>query len=219
MPRIARIVIPDVPHHITQRGNRRQPVFFSEEDKQYYLETMDTYAKKAGVRFWAFCLMNNHVHFVAVPTKLDSFAKGFGEAHRRYSRMVNFRENWRGYLWQGRFSSYPMDEKYLYSAMRYIERNPVRAKLVEKAEGYPWSSASIHVKGEKHFLLDENYFVQEIPDWSSYLAEPTRKELLERFRRHAYTGRPLGGVDFITKLENLTGRNLKKKKPGPKKRN
>lgn len=219
MPRIARIVVPEIPHHITQRGNRRQPVFFSDKDMQNYLETIDSYAKRAGIRFWAFCLMKNHVHFIAVPKNPDSFAKGLGEAQRRYSRRVNFREGWRGHLWQGRFSSYPLDERHLYFAIRYVERNPVRATLVDRAEDYPWSSARAHVNDEEHFLLDKNYFTQEIPDWSLYLSEPTQKELLERFRKHTRTGRPLGNNDFIKKLEGMTGLSLMKQKPGPKRQN
>ncbi len=218
MPRIARVVIPGIPHHIIQRGNRRQNVFFSDADKQFYLMNLDKYAKKTGIRFWAYCLMDNHVHFIAIPKNLNSFARGFGEAHRMYSRMVNFREGWRGYLWQGRFSSFPLDEAHLYSAIRYVERNPVRAGLLEMPEDYPWSSAKPHVQKTEHFLLDPNYFIQEIPDWSKYLSKPTQKELIEDFRRHSRTGRPMGNTDFITQLEARTGRCLKKKKPGPKKK-
>ncbi|MCJ7581730.1 MAG: transposase [Candidatus Aminicenantes bacterium] len=218
MPRIARIVVPEMPHHITQRGNRRQKVFFSNRDKQYYLKLLKTYAKEKGVKFWAFSLMENHVHFIAVPKYKDSFAKGFGEAHRRYSRMVNLRENWRGYLWQGRFDSYPMEDVHLFYAIRYVERNPVRAGIVKLAEDYHWSSANAHVKGEEHALLETNYYIQGIPDWKKYLEEPTKKELLKCFRQHSRTGRPMGGVDYIEKLEEITGRNLKKLKPGPKKK-
>jgi putative transposase len=108
MPRIARVVVPGLPHHITQRGNRRQTAFFSEDDKALYIEILSIQSKKAGVRVWAYCLMNNHVHFVAVPEYQTSFAEGFGNTHKKYSRTVNFREGWRGYLWQGRFFSVPL---------------------------------------------------------------------------------------------------------------
>ena len=218
MPRIARIVVPEMPHHITQRGNRCQKVFFSHHDKQFYLKLLNTYAKSKGISFWSFSLMNNHVHFIAIPKYPDSFAKGLGEAHRRYSSMVNLRENWRGYLWQGRFESYPLDEKHLFYAMRYVERNPLRAGLVRRVEDYQWSGAKAHVQGEEHFLLETNYFIQGMPEWKRYLEEPTSKEMLESFRQHSRTGRPLGGADFIEKLEGITGRNLKKLKPGPKKK-
>jgi len=130
MPRIARVVIPDIPHHIIQRGNRRQPVFFSDDDRSAYLDYLCLHAKPAGISIWAYCLMDNHVHLIAVPKHKASFADGFSESQKRYSRRINFRENWRGHLWEGRFKSYPLDEFHLYAAMRYVERNPVRAKIV-----------------------------------------------------------------------------------------
>src|SRR3990172_7668648 len=133
MVRIARIVIPGLPHHVIQRGNRRQPVFFRTSDFEAYLRILKEQSAKFGISFWAYCLMANHVHLIAIPDSEESFAHGIAETHRRYTRMVNFRENWRGYLWQGRFSSYPLDETYLYAAVRYVERNPVRAGIVTKA--------------------------------------------------------------------------------------
>ena len=219
MPRIARLVVPEIPHHITQRGNHSQRIFFSHHDKQFYLNLINTIARKKGVSFWSFSLMDNHVHFIAVPKIKDSFAKGLGEAHRQYSLMVNKRNNWRGYLWQGRFDSYPLDDVHLFNAVRYVERNPVRAGLVKRAEAYPWSSAQAHVRGEEHILLDTNNLIQGIPDWKKYLEEPTQKELLKSFRLHSKTGRPLGGDEFVQKLEKMTGRSIKKLKPGPKKNN
>ena len=136
MARLARVVIPGIPHHITQRGNRRQQVFFQEDDYDAYLELMTDWCRKSGVEVWAYCLMPNHVHLIALPQSEDSLAKGIGEAHRRYTRMINFREKWRGYLWQGRFASFPMDERYLLVAARYIELNPVRAGLADRPEDY-----------------------------------------------------------------------------------
>jgi len=219
MVRIARIVIPNYPHHIIQRGNRSQNVFFGDKDKKLYVEVLYKHAVHSGVTFWAYCLMDNHVHLIAVPRSEDSFAKGIGEAHRNYTRMINFREGWRGYLWQGRFISYPLDEKYLYAAVRYVERNPVRAGLVKRAEDYPWSSARAHVLNKKDILLADNFMLSQIKDWSSYLAEDERDIDGDLFRKHAHTGRPLGDEKFITKLEKITGRILKKSKPGRKKSN
>lgn len=135
MPRIARIVAPGYPHHITQRGNRRQTTFFSNDDYEAYIDLMGAWCSEYGVEIWAYCLMPNHVHLVAVPKEKDSLNRAIGEAHRRYTRMVNFREGWRGHLWQGRFASYVMDEKYLLACVRYVENNPVRAKLSDQADG------------------------------------------------------------------------------------
>ncbi len=89
--------------------------------------------------------MPNHVHLIAVPEKENSLAQAIGEAHRRYTRRINFRKGWRGHLWQGRFSSYPMDDVYLMAAVRYVELNPVRARLVEIPELWKFSGASAHV--------------------------------------------------------------------------
>jgi len=216
MARLTRVVVPGYPHHIIQRGNRRQAVFFSDDDKTFYIEQLIQYAITAGITFWAYCLMDNHVHFIAVPDYSNSFARGLGEAHRRYTRMVNFRENWRGYLWQGRFLSYTLSEKHLYSAIRYVERNPVRAGLVERAEDYPWSSAKAHILKKKDKLTSDNYMLTKIDNWSFYLAEEVEKTEIELFKKHALTGRPLGNMKFLSKLEELTGRNLRKGKPGPK---
>lgn len=139
MARLARIAAPGIPYHVTQRGNRRQPVFFQEDDYRAYLQELWRQSERFGLRIWAYCLMTNHVHLIAVPDHEQSLARGLGETHRRYTRRVNFREGWRGYLWQGRFGSVPLDELHLIAAMRYVERNPVTAGLVSRAEDYPWS--------------------------------------------------------------------------------
>ena len=132
MARLARLVIPGLPHHVTQRGNRRQPTFFNNGDYAAYLELMADWCREEGVEIWSYCLMPNHVHLIAVPKTADGLRRAIGEAHRRYTRRVNFREQWRGYLWQGRFASFLVDEPHLLAAARYVELNPVRAKLVER---------------------------------------------------------------------------------------
>jgi putative transposase len=136
-----------------QRGNRRQNVFFSTDDKSYYLRLLQKWGHVAGLAIWAYCLMDNHVHFVAVPFLTTSLAAAFGQTHKAYTKTINGRHGWEGFLWQGRYLSYPMDDPYLYRAMRYIELNPVRANLVEHAADYPWSSARSHVFGEENALL------------------------------------------------------------------
>ena len=130
MPRIARIIAPGIPHHVTQRGNRRMETFFRDEDYQAYLSLMAEWCRKYNVAIWAYCLMPNHVHLIAIPETEEGLRLAVGEAHRRYSAMINRRQKWTGHLWQGRFSSFPMDETYLLAAVKYIEMNPVRARLV-----------------------------------------------------------------------------------------
>ena len=142
MARIARVVAPGVPHHVTQRVNRRQQTFFCDDDSRAYLELMAQWCSRCAVEMWAYCLMPNHVHLVAVPESEDGLRRGIGEAHRRYTRRINFRERWRGHLWQGRFASYAMEERYLLAAARYIEMNPVRAGLVDALGSIPGAAPS-----------------------------------------------------------------------------
>ena len=212
-------MVPGIPHHVIQRGNRRQLVFFSDKDRITYLNLLKEYGDKCSLEFWAYCLMDNHVHLIVVPEKEDSLAKGLGETHRNYTRRVHFREGWRGYLWQGRFLSYPLDEEYLFAAIRYVERNPVRAGMVEKAEEYPWSSAKTHVFGKEDSLLSDHFLKNEIQDWSNFLSEENPQEEQSLFEKHTRTGRPLGDEDFLDIIQREVGRILEKQKPGPKKRN
>jgi len=216
MPRMARVVIPGIPHHIIQRGNRRQTVFLSDDDREAYLEYLDLYAKPAGISFWGYCLMDNHIHLIAVPEREDSFAEGLSEVHKRYARMMNFRNEWRGHFWESRFKSHPLSERHLYAAIRYVERNPLRAKMVRVAQDYRWSSAKAHVYHAKDKLLDNIFSADEIKDWASFLATDDDPDDVTLLRKHANTGRPLGGNEFIVRLEVLSGKVLRRQKPGPK---
>ncbi len=173
--------------------------------------------EKHGIAIWAFCLMDNHVHIIAVPKTEDGFARGIGEAHRKYTSVINTREDWKGYLWQGRFITYPLDECHLYGAVRYVERNPVRAGLVTLAEDYEWSSARAHIRKETHPLLSSCPLEKAIPDWEAYLGQPDNPEDVKRFVEHEHTGRPLGSEEFVKRLEDLTGRVLAPKRRGRKK--
>jgi putative transposase len=163
--------------------------------------------------------MPNHVHLVAVPETEEGLRRGIGEAHRRYTRHVNFKNGWRGHLWQGRFFSYPMDEQYLLAAARYIELNPFRAGLTDKAENYPWSSASAHIKGIDDQLVNTSRLLDMVEDWKGFLLEDVSGDEIDKFRYHERTGRPLGDEGFITKIERVLSRFLKKQKPGPKPKN
>ena len=217
MPKIPRVVVPGYPHHIVQRGSRRQKVFFSDLDKKMYIQMLHESAVLFGIEIWAYCLMENHVHLIAVPKQIDSLERGIGEAHRKYSRTINRREGWRGHLWQERFFSCPLDRRYLFNAVRYVEMNPVRAGMVRRAAEYPWSSAKAHIHKKSDRLLSEDVLDDEIGNWESYLSFYEDEEVIKKIRKHASTGRPLGNKQFILKLERLTGRNLTKRQPGPQK--
>jgi putative transposase len=220
MARIARVVVAGMPHHVTQRGNRRQEVFFGDDDYHAYLSVMREWCVRHGLRVWAYCLMPNHVHLIVVPPSDDSLAAGIGEAHRRYTRRVNFRKGWRGHLWQGRFASFVMDEPHLIAAARYVERNPVRAGLVRRAEDWPWSSAAAHVSGRDDALAENGWLAERtagwVCTWGEYLADSDTEDLQDRLRLHERTGRPLGDRPFLERLGALLGRDLIPGKRGPK---
>ncbi len=217
MARLARVVVPGMPHLITQRGNRRQTTFFCGEDYLAYRELMAHWCGEHQVQIWAYCLMPNHVHLIAVPKTAEGLCRAIGEAHRRYTRRVNSREDWRGHLWQGRFASFVMDKPYLLAAARYVERNPVRAGLVASPRGYRWSSARAHLKGKDDPLVTVSPLLAMASNWRQLLSGVVRDEELRQFRQHERTGRVLGDEKFQKRLEKKLGRILRRQKPGPKK--
>jgi putative transposase len=219
MARMARIVIPGVPHHVTQRGNRRQDVFFEEADYRHYLWLLERYVVESGSELLAYCLMPNHVHLILVPSTEVSLTASVQETHRRYTQAINQKKDWKGYLWQGRYASFPMDEAHLLAAARYIELNPVRAGLVSHAQDWSWSSVHAHISGESPPAMQALNVAPLLglrPDWSAFLKEGLSEEEVKRLRDAERTGRPVGTPSFIDELERLTGRSLRKRKPGPK---
>jgi len=167
---------------------------------------MAEHCAACGVEIWAWCLMPNHVQLIAVPKTKAALARAIGEVHRRYTQRVNLRQGWRGYLWQGRFASFVIDQPHLLAAARYVEREPVRAHLVRRPWRYRWS----RVKP----LLDL------AGDWRGFLLEPEDEAEMEAIRRHGRTGRPLGDLDFVKRLQKRLRRRLVPRKPGrpPKRR-
>jgi putative transposase len=216
MARLARVVAPGYPHHVTQRGNRRQSTFFEKTDYQFYLDLLAEWCPKHGVRIWAYCLMPNHVHLVAVPSEEQGLALAIGEVHRRYTRAINFRMGWRGHLWQGRFQSAAMDENHLLAAVRYIELNPVRARIVKAPQDYPWSSACHHFGMNDDPLVFTSPVKELVADWREFVRGGDADEQVASIRRAQRSGRPLGSTDFVDHLEETLGRKLRKNKPGPK---
>lgn len=214
MVRQARLVVPGWPHHITQRGNRRQKTFIHKRDYERYLTLIAHSCKHAGVEVWAYCLMPNHVHLIAVPRTPDALSLAIGQAHWHYSQMINFREGWKGHLWQSRFSSFVMDKPHLLNAARYIELNPVRAGLATRPQDWPFSSASAHMKGTDDRLVRVNPLLDLAGDWWTWITSAAGDKELDSFRLHSQNGRPLGDKHFIERLEELTGRTIASQRPG-----
>jgi putative transposase len=223
MARLSRIVIPHVPHHITQRGNRRLPIFFSDDDRSTYLSLIAEACAAHGTICLGWCLMDNHVHLILVPESADGLRATLGEAHRLYSRHVNFREGWRGYLFQGRFGSYPMDDAHLMAAIRYVENNPVAAGIVARAEDWHWSSAASHVAGKRvagDRLTDVSKLGRHVRNWRVLLrhglgASADRASEAE-IEARTRTGRPLASPEWIADAEAVMNRKLAPQKRGPK---
>jgi len=216
MARMARVVVPGYPHHVTQRGNRKHETFFQASDYRAYLRMVSKAKVGARVEVWGYCLMPNHVHLVVVPERDDGLAKLFRDAHRRYTRRINSREGWCGHLWQERFHSFPMDEAHLLAAVRYVELNPVRAGLCDRPTDWQWSSVHAHIRREDDLLVAVNPMLERTGDWISYLSESGSISQLNTLRKHTRTGRPAGSEAFISTLEDLTGRKLRKSKTGPR---
>jgi putative transposase len=219
MPRLARVVIPNVPHHVTQRGNRREDVFFSDDDRGQYFRLLDRYSRRYGLDIQAYCLMSNHVHLVVVPRTAASLAATLKPLHTRYTQYVNESQGLTGRLWQGRFHSCPLGESHLYNAVRYVERNPVQAGIVQVADEYRWSSAAGHAGRSFDGLLSDpcDLTTKITPaEWRDWLSTPWAEEdeFAKNIRQSTHTGRPAGGLKFLQKLESLTGRTLIKQKAG-----
>ncbi len=214
---MARTVINGIPHHVTQRGNRKQDVFFQKSDYEEYLHLIKKYSELYGVEIWNYCLIPNHVHLIAVPENEASLRQVFSEVHRRYTRMINFRNDWKGCLWQGRFYSYPMDEPHALEAARYIELNPVSHGLVRHFLDYEYSSAKSSIGIDQPKFNNINPLLHFVDDWKKFILEKeTDPEFIKKILLHTKTGRPLGSPDFIEQMEAITGRKLLPNKPGRK---
>jgi putative transposase len=207
------VVVPGCPHHVLQHGVRSMNVFSRDQDREEYLRLMAEQARDNGLTFLAYCLMDDHVHLVVVPQTEDALARAIGEAHRRYTRSVNQRQGVRGWLFQGRFFSCPLDPASALSAIRYVERNPVRAQLVRKPWNYRWSSSAYRVRKREYdpLLTDPDFFHKRC-DWTQLLSADPQE--LEALREKTRTGRPCGKASFVAKAEEITGRTLAPQPPG-----
>jgi putative transposase len=218
MPRLARIVVPELPHHVTQRGNARRDVFLTQQDRQVYIGLLQEYSEHYSLRILGYCLMTNHVHLVVVPTHPDSLAKTLREVHGRYARYRNTIERGSGHLWQNRYYSCAFEWVRMASVMRYVELNPVRAGLVRVPEDYAWSSAISHLGGPNPGgLLDMDHWRQ---DWSVEIWERWLHDEIERIeearaiRQATYGGRPFGSEQFLSSLEHQLERRVAPGKAG-----
>ncbi len=216
MPRIARIIAPGYPHHITQRGNNRSAVFFDDEDRQTYLNLLAGYAQKYGLQIWAWCLMDNHVHLLVVPESEISLARGIGLTNLVYTQYLNRKLGQSGRIWQNRFFSCVVEnDEYLWAVARYIERNPLKGGLAEHAEDYRWSSARLHLTDATDGLLCQSDWLEPAArdDYAAFFK--IEDEAQNRaIRKATRSGRPFGADSFIDTIEYELNRKIRAKRVG-----
>jgi putative transposase len=217
MARRARVVVPGLPHHVTQRGNRRSDVFFDAEDRHLYFELLREYSLWHRLRVWVYTLMTNHIHLIVLPETESALSNALRDTHAAYAAAFNRKYGLTGHLWQARFYSCVLDDDHLRHAVRYVERNPVRARMVLRAEDYPWSSARPHVLGQPDRYLDDGLpLIGSLENWSAWLAICDAEEPIRAIREATATGRACGSDDFIRRLESQCGRSLRPQKRGRK---
>jgi putative transposase len=216
MARLARVVIPGHPHHVTQRGNGRARTFLADADYALYRDLLAENCQAAEVEVWAWCLMPNHVHLILVPSDPDGLRRALARVHRSYAGVIQARRKRSGHFWQGRFGAVAMDEEYLAAALRYVSQNPVRARLVERAQDWRWSSTRAHLRGKDDGLTALAPIKDRFPHFADLLASEPEADLFGRLRAAESVGRPLGNDRFLSRIKRLTGRDLKPGKRGPK---
>jgi len=217
MPRRARIVVPGCAHHVTQRGNRQANTFGDDEDRIHYLRLLRERATVYGVLIWVYTLMTNHIHGIVVPPSEKALSETFRDTHSVYGQWFNKKYGLSGHLWQGRFYSCVLDDAHLWTAVRYVERNPVRAHMVDRAEDYRWSSAHAHVLGKTDPWLDPGLpLIGSIGNWSEWLAAEDIADELQAIRTCTARDIPMGDDVFVSQLEAKYSRPLRPQKRGRK---
>jgi putative transposase len=217
MARLARLVVPGLPHHVTQRGNGRARTFFSDADYAYYRDRLGEHCTAADVAVWGWVLMPNHVHLILVPKDEDGLRRALAPLHRRYAGHVHAREKRTGHFWQDRFGCVAMDDQHLAAALVYVAMNPVRARLTDTASGWRWSSVHAFLDPAiRDGVTDVEAVLERVPDLAERIAAGEDKVKSERLRKAESIGRPLGSAEFIARLERETGRRLMPGKSGPK---
>jgi putative transposase len=216
MARLARVIIPGMPHHVTQRGNGRSRVFFSDADYALYRDLLVASCREADVALWAYCLMPTHVHLIVTPRDADGLRRALAPVHRRYAGLIHQRRRRTGHFWQGRFGAVAIDERHLAAAFRYVALNPVRARLVGRPQDWKWSSARTLMGRFDDGATDVRPARRRFARFADLIEGPEDAEAVARLRQSESIGRPVGSPDFLAHIEALTARKLAPQKRGPK---
>ena len=230
MPRLGRVVLPNYPHHVVERGHNKQVVFAEAADYRYYLSTLEAFKDTYGVKVYGFCLMTNHVHLILEPGDMIA---GLGQLMKRLSgrqtRFVNRQESRTGTLWEGRYKSSPIQtDAYLLACCRYVELNPVRARMTQSPDAYPWSSYRRHAGMESEFgWLDTDPCYQALGSSESERAARYRDFVRsvvpagewELIRDALQRGQLTGAERFTSEVEAIIGRRIEHRKRGRPRKN
>lgn len=223
MPRRARLALPGIPWHIIQRGNNRTACFYAEADYRLYLEILSEQARMHGCRVHAYVLMTNHVHLLVTPERSDGPALMMKHLGQRYVQYVNRTYRRSGTLWEGRFRScLAQDEHYVLTCYRYIELNPVRAKMVEHPADYAWSSYRANGQGEADPLIsphDDYWGLGSSPEaresaYRQLFAAHMAPALVDEIRAATNGNYVLGNDRFKEEIARTLGRRVVPGKPG-----
>jgi putative transposase len=215
MARLPRFIIPGIPHHVTQRGNGRQQTFFCDADYRLYQSLLATHTAAAGVAVWSWVLMPNHVHIILVPSSTDGIRAAMSRVNRAYAGHVHARERRTGHFWQGRFGCVAMDEAHLAAAIPYIALNPVRARLVKKAESWRWSSVHALLNPDNgDGITDTGPVLERVGDFPALLRAGEDEAASMKLRQAETIGRPLGDSAFFDLVERQCGRDARPLKRG-----
>src|SRR5438093_11320231 len=201
MARLARVVIPGLPHHVTQRGNGGARTFFGDDDYALYRDLLAASCRAADVEIWAWCLMPNHVHLILLPSDADGLRRALAPMHRRYAGIIHARRKRTGRFWQGRFGCVAMDEEHFAAALRYVSLNTVRARLVDRARDWRWSSVRAHLGGRDDGVTALAPVCERYPDFANLLSDESDAETIARARGAEALGRPIGRRKPLGKLE------------------
>jgi putative transposase len=213
MPRPPRIIVPGIPHHITQRSNHQKSLFTSNNDHNLYLAILKKQCDRTGLSVLGYCLMPNHIHLIAIPPDANSIASAIGQAQRRFSMEMNRRKKLTGHIWERRYFSSPMDDAHLVRSLIYVDQNPVRAGLVSKSTDWPWSSAVAHTgRIDPGELVNQEEWRKwsKKMGWDDLVKQEQDVEEIGMIERHVQTGRPMGGEPFLQKIESKLGHGVRR---------
>ncbi|MGH7427895.1 MAG: REP-associated tyrosine transposase [Candidatus Methylomirabilaceae bacterium] len=227
MARFPRLAVPSFPHHVIQRGNNRQPIFFAEKDYEVFRECLREAKRKCQARLYAYVLMTNHVHLLVEPERAGDLGRFMQSVGRRYVRYINDAYDRTGTLWEGRFKSAVVSrDRYLITCSRYIELNPVRAGLVGHPRDYRWSSYYRRALGQADDLLDDDPWYASLAPTASdrqrvyreWMEASIQEDEWDRIRTATQQGRVVGSESFQEKIGSQLGRRVKGETRGRPKR-